>query len=243
MKVKVKSLLRPLVYWLLLLSQPLILITSCDESEQNTIPDYTGQTGQITDIEGHVYNTIGIGSQIWMIENLRTTLLNDGTQIPLVSNDSLWNRIISPGYCWYKNDSTTFGIAYGTLYNFHTVASGLLCPVGWHVPDKSEWETLTAFLGGDDIAGGKLKDYYSSYWQGPNYCIVNNFGFNALPGGKRLSITGRFDESGLRGYWWTSSSMDGHFAISKSMSNLSLKLDNLASGKNEGFNIRCIKDQ
>jgi uncharacterized protein (TIGR02145 family) len=243
MKVKVKSLLRPLVYWLLLLSQPLILITSCDESEQNTIPDYTGQTGQITDIEGHVYNTIGIGSQIWMIENLHTTLLNDGTQIELVGDDLLWNRTISPGYCWYKNDSTTFGITYGSLYNFHTVATGLLCPTGWHVPEISEWETLTTFLGGEDIAGGKLKDYYSSYWQDPNNCIVNNFGFSALPGGKRFGIEGRFDNTGLRGYWWTSSSIDSHFANSISMSNSSKKIDNLASGKNDGFNIRCVKDQ
>lgn len=238
-----KTILRLLTYWLLLLCLPLILINRCDVLEHDTNPDYTGQIGQIADIEGHVYNTIGIGLQIWMVENLRTTLLNDGTHITLVSDDSLWNRINSPGYCWYKNDSLTFGITYGALYNFHTVATGILCPIGWHIPDKSEWETLTSFLGGDNIAGGKLKDYYSSYWQGPNYCIVNNFGFNALPGGKRLSITGRFDESGLRGYWWTSSTMDSHFANSKSMSNISLTLDNLASGKNDGFNIRCIKDQ
>jgi uncharacterized protein (TIGR02145 family) len=237
-----KLLLRSIASWFLLLSQFLILTCSCDVPEYGPNPDYTGQAGHIADIEGNVYNTMGIGSQIWMVENLNTTKLNDGTHITPVLDDSLWNRIKSPGYCWYNNDSLANRKIYGALYNFYTVETGLLCPTGWHVPDKSEWKTLSTFLGGDDIAGGKLKDYYTSYWQGTNRCIVNNFGFSALPGGKRRSITGIFDEIGVRGYWWTCASEDGNFANSRSMSNSSLKLDIFVSNKKNGYSIRCIKD-
>jgi uncharacterized protein (TIGR02145 family) len=137
----------------------LILVVNCTGAEPTLNPDFTGQEGKVSDIEGHIYKTIGIGSQIWIAENLRTTLLNDASQINSLSDDSLWNITKSPAFCWYNsNDSLTYGGKYGALYNFHTVRTGLLCPIGWHVPAKSEWETLIFFLGGDDIAGGKLKD-------------------------------------------------------------------------------------
>jgi len=197
----------------------------------------------VSDIEGYVYNTIGIGSQIWMVENLRTTFLNDSTPITQIFNDSLWTRFRSPGYCWYNNDSIINKNIYGALYNFYTIESGLLCPTGWHVPDESEWNTLAAFLGGNEIAGGKLKDYYTPYWKGPNLCIANNFGFRALPGGEKRIVTGIFFGIRERGYWWTSRSDNYSQAFSRSMSHESTELDRFLTNKKYGFSIRCIKDQ
>jgi uncharacterized protein (TIGR02145 family) len=238
-----KSIIGSITHRFLLLGQFLILLYSCEAPEQSPNPDYTGQTGHITDIEGSIYNTIGIGSQIWMVENLKATSLNDGTPITQIFNDSIWNRIKSPGYCWYNNDSLANGNIYGALYNFYTIETGLLCPTGWHVPGESEWNILATFLGGNEIAGGKLKDYTTPYWKGTNICIVNNFDFSALPGGQRRNITGRFDEIGVIGYWWTSTSNEDNFAYSRSMSNSSLKLDSYINNKKCGFSIRCLKDQ
>jgi len=184
----------------------------------------------------------GIGSQIWMTENLKTTLFNDNSPIPNILNDSIWGHLRSPGYCWYNNDSTTNNILYGALYNFYAIETGLLCPTGWHVPNESDWNTLESFLGGNEIAGGKLKDYYTPYWKGPNLCIVNNFGFRALPGGERLNITGIFFGIRERGYWWESTSANNNQAFSRSMSHESKELYRHLTNKKRGNSVRCIKD-
>jgi uncharacterized protein (TIGR02145 family) len=228
---------------ILLLCQPLILASHCGTPEYNPNPDYTGQKGQLTDLQGNVYNTIGIGSQIWMVENLNTTIFNDGTPITQVLEDSLWKDIQYPGYCWYNCDSITNRKTFGALYNYYAVEPGKLCPDGWHIPNYAEWRTLSTFLGGINVAGGKLKDYYSSYWQGTNICIPNNLGFVALPGGRRFGINGKFNEIGTRGYWWTSTLKDKYFVFSISMSSSSLNLDTFASNKQDGFSVRCIRDQ
>lgn len=119
----------------------------------NTI-NATGQT--VTDIDGNVYNTVEIGTQQWMAENLKVTS-NEGTAIPLVTDGIGWNNLTTPGYCWYNNDNTTYGDVYGALYNWYGVNAGNFCPVGWHVPTDAEWTVLNDYLGGSSVAGGKLK--------------------------------------------------------------------------------------
>lgn len=215
---------------------------SCEVTEPVLNPDYTGQIGQIIDIQGNVYKTIGIGSQIWMAENLKTTLFNVNSPIPKVLNDSIWAKLRSPAYCWYNNDSINNKSIYGALYNFYAIETGLLCPTGWHVPDKSEWNTLESFLGGNQIAGGKLKDYYTQYWKDPNPCLVNNFGFTALPGGVRLNFSGRFFEIGERGYWWTKTSQNDNYSYSRSMYYADKSLNTFELNNKRGCSIRCIKD-
>ena len=220
----------------------MLYITSCEKNIPSSYPDYNGQKGLIYDIEGNEYKTIGIGSQIWMAENLKTTFFNDGSLIPEVYKDSMWAKLHSPGYCWYNNDSSTNKKVYGALYNFYTIETGSLCPTGWHVPNKSEWNTLESFLGGNETAGGKLKDYNTPYWDEPNPCFVNNYGFSALPGGRRLNYSGRFFEIRESGNWWTSTSKDDFYAYSRSMSNESTDLNRFVYRKNVGCSVRCIKD-
>jgi uncharacterized protein (TIGR02145 family) len=214
----------------------------CDTSEPNLNPDYTGQIGQLSDIQGNVYKTIGLGSQIWMAENLKTTLFNDSSQIPVITNDSVWAKLQSSGCCWYNNDSILYNNIYGSLYNFYAVNSRLLCPTGWHVPDDSDWKTLESFLGGSDIAGGKLKDYYKPYWKEPNPCFENNYGFYALPGGERLNYTGGFFQIGESGFWWTKTEKDIFDAYSRSMSCQDKSLRTYEISKKRGCSVRCIKD-
>jgi uncharacterized protein (TIGR02145 family) len=221
----------------------LVYLNSCEVNKPALNPDYTGQKGQVTDIEGNVYKTIGIGSQIWMAENLKTTTFNDNSPIPFIIFDSIWGHLPSPGYCWYNNDSTINKKFYGALYNFYVIETGIICPTGWHVPEESDWDTLQSFLGGYKIAGGKLKDYYTSFWSEPNPCFVNNYSFSGLPGGERLNITGRFIGIGESGNWWTSSSINNNHSSSRSMSHDSKELYHYLTNKKRGISIRCIKDK
>ena len=219
----------------------IILAISC-EKVKNLNNDYTGQVDTISDIEGNTYKTIGIGSQIWMAENLRVTRLNDGTIIPEEINDSIWVKLISPAVCWYYNDSISYQQIYGPLYNFYVVNTGLLCPIGWHVPARSEWETLANFVGGEKIAGGKLKQSDGSHWNEPNPCYLNNYQFMALPAGCRRQYDGEFRDIGDIGYWWTSTPDDYFTAECQAMLHDDTSLSRSIVNKKVGFSIRCIKD-
>ncbi|MCJ7448378.1 MAG: fibrobacter succinogenes major paralogous domain-containing protein [Bacteroidales bacterium] len=235
------------LFYILLLIQLLIYITGCEsffsEPSKQLGVDYTGQIDTVFDIDANAYKTVGIGSQIWMAQNLRTTRLNDGTLLPQVKADSIWDFNPVPAYCWYKNDSIQNSKIYGSLYNYYTVKTGLLCPAGWHVPMDSEWRTLINLLGGEQKAGGKLKDYYTSYWSDPNVCIVNNYSFAALPGGRRSSYKGEFSNIKDRGFWWTSTSKNDFIAYSRSLYNFSTLISRYESSNGNGYSVRCIKDQ
>jgi len=220
------------------------LLTCCETPSVPLSPDYTGQKGFVSDIEGNVYKTVGIGSQIWMAENLRTTRLNDNTPIPMIARDSLWEEVWqAPGYCYYNNDSVSNKRTYGPLYNYYVVQTGKLCPAGWHVPESAEWNTLVQFLGGEGIAGGKLKDYNTTLWDGPNPCIANNFDFSALPGGMRKHYQGQFGGIGTSGFWWTNTQTNTFNAYLKFLSCYDKGVYEGEYNKRDGCSVRCVKDR
>jgi uncharacterized protein (TIGR02145 family)/uncharacterized repeat protein (TIGR02543 family) len=173
----------------------------------------SGVTGDITvyakwvikDQDGNVYTEVTIGTQVWMVQNLKTTKYNDGSAIPLVSDSATWAGLTTPGYCWYGNDVGNKA-TYGALYNWYTVNTGKLAPVGWHVPTDAEWTTLATFIGGV-WPGGKLKEAGLAHWADPNEGATNEFGFTALPGGYRPPY-GSFTEITKSGYWWCSTESD-----------------------------------
>jgi uncharacterized protein (TIGR02145 family) len=194
----------------------------------------------ISDNDGNTYNIVKIGNQVWMAENLKTTKFNDGTRIPMVSDYKGWSNLISPGYCWYNNDSGRYKDDYGALYNGYTVSTGKLCPAGWHVPSLEEWTTLTDFVGGK-TAGGKLKERGNQYWMSPNAGATNETGFTALPGGSRGSL-GSFMDEGLRGYWWSSTDYDGTDAWNRAMGYTFSNVTGSSDHKKSGLSVRCVKD-
>ncbi|MFO7722958.1 MAG: FISUMP domain-containing protein [Bacteroidales bacterium] len=159
----------------------------------------------VYDIDGNGYDTVHIGTQVWLSGNLRTTRFNNGTLIPNVTVNSVWTNLSTPGMCWYDNDSATWANVYGALYNWFAVATGNLCPTGWHVATDTDWTTLTTIYGGTSLAGGYLKEAGYAHWNTPNAGAINTSGFTALPGGRRNYATGAFYETGDYGYWWTSS--------------------------------------
>jgi uncharacterized protein (TIGR02145 family) len=140
--------------------------------------------GTVKDADGNTYNTIKIGSQWWMAENLRTTKYCDGTDINYQPNADHWYLYSSPAYCWYNNDETN-KIPYGALYNYYVVETNKICPAGWRVPGHLDWEVLANYLGGADVAGGKLKESGTEHWQTPNAGATNETGFTAVGNGYR----------------------------------------------------------
>ncbi len=190
----------------------------------------------ITDGEGNKYRTIQIGTQTWMAENLKATKLNDGTDIPFIADVSQWAKLTTPGYCWFNNDS----VAYGALYNWYAVSTGKLCPAGWHVPGDAEWTTLTDYLGGADVAGGKLKEAGTSHWLTPNTDATNESGFTALPSGYR-NYSGGFYGFGTYGFWWTTTEGSIGFYYRDVFYGYAT-VDRSTSSQNSGASVRCIKD-
>ena len=165
-----------------------------------TFRTYNAET--VSDINGNVYNTVTIGSKVWMAENLKVTKYKDGKSIPLIADGTAWGELTTPAYCWYDNDSVAYKNDYGALYNWFTVSTGNLCPTGWHVPTIQEWNTLTNYLGQN--AGGKLKETGTNHWLFFDKNATNESSFSALPGGWRTDYD-TFSGFGELGYWWSSS--------------------------------------
>ena len=161
----------------------------------------------VTDMDGNTYNTVRIGTQIWMRENLKTLKFRNGIDISPVpsSKGDYWRTLTTPASCWYNDSVGIKNTSYGALYNWFAVNNGYLCPTGWHVPTDEEWTTLTTYLGGEGLAGGKLKETGSLHWNSPNTGATNQSNFTALPGGSRGPS---FSDKGVYGIWWSASDFD-----------------------------------
>jgi uncharacterized protein (TIGR02145 family) len=194
----------------------------------------------LTDPDGNAYTTVTIGTQVWTIENLKATKYNDGVAIPLVTDGSAWAGLTTPGYCWYANDIANEA-TYGALYNWYAVNTGRLAPAGWHVPNEADWTTLSTYLGGQAVAGGKIKEVGLSHWLSPNTGATNSSGFLALPGGYRDEVGGfLFQKTG--GTWWSGTETDATRAYTHYLTYNSSGLNPLADKKNRGFSVRLVRD-
>jgi hypothetical protein len=115
------------------------------------------QAQTVTDYDGNVYDTVVIGNQVWLKQNLKTTHDNTGTLIPNVADSAAWANLSSWGRCYYNNDSAAYDSVYGPLYNWYVANNSNVCPLGWHVASNAEWQAAETFLGGANVAGGKMK--------------------------------------------------------------------------------------
>jgi len=202
--------------------------------------------------DGNEYNWVQIGDQVWMAENLKylPSVVGPGTG----SNTTAY-------YYVYGYDGTNVADAkatdnyatYGVLYNWTAAMNGEassttnpsgiqgVCPAGWHLPSDAEWTELTDYLGGESVAGGKLKETGTTHWASPNTGATNETGFTALPGGFRLS-NGTFNDIGYLGYWWSATEYNATYAWYRSMYyNLSNVFRNY-DDKEVGFSVRCVRD-
>jgi len=204
---------------------------------------FEGWGETVTDIDGNVYHTVVIGDQTWMVENLKVTKLNDGVVIPQVLTASAWSTLTTPGLCYYNNDENSYKNVYGALYNWYAVNTGKLAPQGWHVATDADWTTLTTYLGGVDIAGGKMKEAGLTHWTPSNYGATNESGFTALPAGNRGSNNGTFDRIGDGTFWWTSTAQTDVYSYFRSIGYSSAGVGKSGSQKMNGLSVRCVKNQ
>lgn len=208
----------------------LLTVTNCKKnSDENSTPT------SITDIDGNVYHTITIGTQVWLVENLKVLRYRNGDPIPNVT-DATERSNLSIGACWWHDNDMANKATYGALYNWYAVSdSRNLAPIGWHVPTDAEWTTLTTFLGGESVAGGKMKEVGFTHWFSPNTGATNSSGFTALAAG--LIINGRFSNLNISATFWASSQYDDSYGWSRDLNYTRESVDHSTGGKSDGFSV------
>ena len=210
-----------------------------------------GSSTTVKDYDGNVYNTVNIGTQVWMAENLKTTHYANGTVIPFVNSNAAWDALTSTSeaYCWHSDDINNKN-SYGALYTWSAAMnSGLsstnnpsgiqgVCPTGWHLPSDAEWTQLSDFLGGETVAVGKLKST-TGWYNGGNG--TNESGFTALPAGVRSS-GGIFNYIGINSRWWSATEESSIIALDRLLGYNLTELERYGSNKEVGFSVRCVRD-
>ncbi|MFO8054775.1 MAG: FISUMP domain-containing protein [Bacteroidales bacterium] len=237
------------------------VITSSPTGDQIYYFHYTGDpcpgAPTVTDIDGNVYNTVQIGNQCWMKENLKTTTYRNGTAIPNVMGYHAWRTHTTGAYVWYEND-ISWKDKYGALYNWlTTVDPNGLCPTGWHMPTHDEWTDLTDYIGGiDSPHGNELKscrqvnsplsgccntNEHPRWHEHGTHYGTDDYGFSCLPGGYRYYV-GWFGFIGSLGYWWSSTEASSSFAWFRAQGWTDGNVGVDFSNKHYGFSVRCLRD-
>jgi uncharacterized protein (TIGR02145 family) len=197
-------------------------------------------TGIVMDTSGNNYYTIQIGTQVWMAANLKTTKYRNGDAITNVTDNTTWQNANFGAWCLYDNNSN-FDNPYGKLYNWFALKDSRgLCPTGWHVPNSTEFTVLITLLGGNSIAGGKLKESGTDHWLNPNLGATNESYFNALPAGSRGPTLGNGFFSGIYEItrFWTSENTPTFLLMLNTSAGLGFDFNSQTSG----YSVRCIKD-
>ncbi len=210
------------------------------------------ERGTVRDIDNNIYQTVKIGDQWWMAENLKVTRYRNGDVIPHVTDNSTWQGLSTGAFC--SSDNADSNIAtYGLLYNWYAVGdSRNIAPAGWHIPTDNEWKELEMHLGMSQsqadasgwrgtFEGGKLKETETLHWSSPNYGASNETGFTALPGGHRF-FTGGYNLVGTHGDWWSATEIDNNNAWNRELYYQYAKVLRYSGNKTGGVSIRCVKD-
>ncbi len=189
----------------------------------------------VEDLDGNLYKTVIIGKQEWMADNLKVTKYRNGQPIPFISDSTVWSQWNSGAYLYYKHD-----VKHGVLYNWMVINDvRKVCPTGWHVPTNADWDTLAKYLGGNEVAGGKMKA--KMHWEIPNTDATNSSGFFALPKGS-YGINGSFNGVGRNAYWWTSNENGELSAWGREVGYNDAQLFVGHADKRDALSIRCVRD-
>lgn len=187
------------------------------------------------------FETVEIGSQVWMVKNLNVSTFRNGDRIPVAYTNEEWiqaGKKCKPAWCYYDNDPEN-GKKYGKLYNWYAVNDPRgLALKGWHVPSDGEWQRLIDYLGGDKYAGAKLKSSYD--WEN-NGNGSNSSGFSALPCGCR-GYYGGFVDMGYSANFWSSTEGSSLASWSRGLACSSSDVGRGGYDKRHGFSIRLVRD-
>jgi uncharacterized protein (TIGR02145 family) len=230
----------------------LLIFSGCIKEDGKPDNPYNGRTkavfnqnltyGTMTDQEGNIYRTIQIDTMTWMAENLRTSIYNDETKIPVIIDKEEWANATTDACCTYNNTENVDTIAtYGRLYNWFAVGTGKLAPEGWHVATDKEWWALTKYYGDRPFAGGYLKEAGTDHWKEPNNGATNKSGFTALPSGCRFE-DGQFSGMGQSFHCWRSEKYLDIYGINWYLTYASIFSAWAFHVQPTGFSVRCVKD-
>ncbi len=174
-----------------------------------------------------------------MAENLKVTHYRNGDPIHNVTDIDTWYELTTEAYCEYNNDINN-ATMYGRLYNWYSINDSRgLTPIGWHVPSDTEWQTLVDYLGGDTVAGGKMKETGTTHWQNPNVAGTNESNFSGLPGGLRtVSDLG----IGSSAFFWSSTEGSIGLAYVRILDTYDSNVGRDIDVKCLGLSLRCVKD-
>lgn len=212
----------------------LIINNGCKKDKDDPLPT------TVIDIDGNIYHTVKIGTQVWMVENLRVTRYRNGDTIDRITESWAWLNYDTGIYCDYDNNPLN-GKIYGRLYNYSAIIDTRnLCPAGWHVPRKDEWETLISNAGGLEMAGLKLREVGTIHWKDSISVATNKFGFTALPGGYR-SLDGSCYQIGEGGYWWCSTGSIESGTLAYEITSVS-GISSYPFHWKYGLSVRCVKN-
>ena len=203
----------------------------------------------VTDIDGNEYETVEIGEQVWMAENLKVTHYRNGDEIPTGYSNNEWANLSTGAYAVY-DDNESNADTYGYLYNWYAVDDERgVCSASWHVPTDGEYTALSDYLGGTSVAGGKLKECTegscpeSEYWYSPNTGATNESGFTGLPGGARYYYYGNSRHMGYNGSFWSSTEYGSNDAWHRGLDHDYSEISRRDYGKDSGFSVRCVRDE
>jgi uncharacterized protein (TIGR02145 family) len=187
--------------------------------------------------------TIQIGTQKWMSMNLDVSFYRNGDPIPMVTDPAIWVGLTTGAWCYYDNAPFPDGDRFGKLYNWYAVNDPRgLAPQGWHIPSDAEWTLLSTTLGGDLVAGGKMKLAGSgNYWLAPNMDGTNYSGFGARGGGNRYNASA-FDSHYYTGYWWSATEFNAPYAWCRNLVYSNGILYKSYYSKQFGMSVRCVRD-
>lgn len=244
--------LRNLIYpFVIVFCISVFLNTACKEESSEDLPE----VGTVKDSDGNIYHTVTIGSQVWMVENLKTTKYRNGDEIAREAGNSAWATLNKGAYCEYSNNAA-LADKFGRIYNWHAVNdSRKIAPAGWHIPTQTEVLTLISYLEanhGTSPSAVKALAATSDWTQsatvnavGNNLTLNNSSGFSAVPGGIRgiNGPSGTFGWMGESAWWWSSNALDSQFGLAFGMSNQDFGSPNFGQFfKTDGLAVRCIKD-
>jgi uncharacterized protein (TIGR02145 family) len=230
---------------------PLLLLLLLSANVIFTLTRVQAQT--VTDADGNIYNTVTIGTQVWMKENLKVTHYRNGDLIPNITDTAAWRLSDSGARCYFDNDSISYCATYGALYNWYAVNDKrAIAPDGWHIPTESDWNKLEIYLDytvdtnatewlGTNI-GGKLKEAGYVHWLSPNIGATNSSGFTALPGGGR-SKDGLYGGIFQLGDWWAINTYDSTTAWKRYLYYYTQQIERSMWFKNCGWSVRCVRNQ
>ena len=226
------------LYVIIALTQLLVFIPACNKD------DTDAPATAIKDADGNVYSSVTIGTQTWLKENLMTTKYLNGDLIGTTTPSDLdITSELTAEYQWAYEGNEGNVSTYGRLYTWYAATdSRKVCPAGWHVPTDDEWTTLTTYLGGEGIAGGKLKETGTIHWSDPNTGATNETNFTAVPTGDRF-YNGVFEGVGIRSNMWSSTEQNPINGYVRSVVYINTEcIKTFPVNKRCGLPVRCIKD-